>query len=106
MTGEKDYFHEYMKTAEGTPELLVRGVLLFFKSSLTNEDIQELEKKISNQDNYSINGTNKIFDAHGVPIETGRQITALLNKKFKEAISKREITTKKLDFIRNVKKKH
>ena len=51
MTGEKDYFHEYMKTADGTPELLVRGVLLFFKSSLTNEEIEELQKKISEQEN-------------------------------------------------------
>jgi len=106
MATETDYFNEYMKTASGEPTLIVRGVLLFFKSTFSNEELENLEKSISSQPEFTLARTKKILDANGVDEEIGRQILALLNKKFKEAIEKKELTTKKLDFIRSIKKKH
>ncbi|MCF2144328.1 MAG: hypothetical protein K9W42_11565 [Candidatus Heimdallarchaeota archaeon] len=106
MATETDYFKEYMQTASGEPTLIVRGVLLFFKSLFSNEELDNLEKSISNQKTYTLENTKKILDENNVDEETARQIIALLNKKFKEAIEKKELTTKKLDFIRSIKKKH
>lgn len=105
-TQETDYFHNYMKTATGTPEPIIRGVLLFFKSTFTNEMLDTLEKQISQQEAYSLESTEKILNNHDVEKETTRQILQLMNKKFKEAIEKKAITSQKLDFIRSVKKKH
>jgi hypothetical protein len=106
MATENDYFQEYMKTAAGEPTLIVRGVLLFFKSTFTNEEMEQLENDISYQENYSLVNTQKVLDSHSVEDEISRQIIQLLNKKFKEAIEKKAMTSKKLDFIRSIKKKH
>ncbi|NPE06673.1 MAG: hypothetical protein GNW80_00185 [Asgard group archaeon] len=107
MTEESDYFHLYMNTVSGTPEPIIRGVLLFFKSIFSNEELSSMERDISHQDAYSLVSTQKILSSqYGVGDETIRQILQLMNKKFKEAIEKKEITSRKLDFIRNVKKKH
>ncbi len=103
---ENDYFHDFMNTVTGTPEPIIRGVLLFFKSTFTNEMLETLERQISHQEAYSLDSTQKILDKHDVEAETSRQILQLMNKKFKEAIEKKAITSKKLDFIRSVKKKH
>jgi len=107
MTEENDYFHKYMQTVSGTPEPIIRGVLLFFKSVFSNEELANMEREISHQEAYSLDNTQKILSTnYGVGEETIRQILQLMNKKFKEAIEKKEITSRKLDFIRNVKKKH
>ena len=107
MTEESDYFHLYMQTVSGTPEPIIRGVLLFFKSVFSNEELAGMEREISHQDAYSLDSTSKILSGnYGVGEETIRQILQLMNKKFKEAIEKKESTSRKLDFIRNVKKKH
>lgn len=106
MATENDYFKQYMQTAVGEPTLIVRGVLLFFKSTFTNEELEQLEHDISYQDNFSLTGTQKVLNGHNVEDEISRQILQLLNKKFKEAIEKKAMTSKKLDFIRSIKKKH
>jgi len=107
MSEENDYFHNYMQTVTGTPEPIIRGVLLFFKSVFSNEELAGMERDISHQDAYSLDSTKKILsNQYGVSEETIRQILQLMNKKFKEAIEKKESTSRKLDFIRNVKKKH
>ncbi|NHJ83888.1 MAG: hypothetical protein FK734_00415 [Asgard group archaeon] len=106
MSEQADYFSKYMEKAAGTPEPIVRGVLLFFKSTFTNEQLEYFEKSISNLDVYSLANTQKFLKANDVGDEISRQIIQLLNKKFKEAIEKKAITEKKLDFIRSVKKKH
>ena len=106
MATENDYFQEYMKTAAGEPTLIVRGVLLFFRSTFSNEEMEKLEHEISYQENYSLLSTQKVLDNNKVEDEIGRQILQLLNKKFKEAIEKKAMTNKKLDFIRSIKKKH
>ncbi|MHA1121840.1 MAG: hypothetical protein ACTSPC_03425 [Candidatus Heimdallarchaeota archaeon] len=107
MSEENDYFHKYMQTVSGTPEPIIRGVLLFFKSVFSNEELSGMERDISHQEAYSLDNTQKILNTkYGVGEETIRQILQLMNKKFKEAIEKKEITSRKLDFIRNVKKKH
>lgn len=95
-----------METSAGEPILIVRGVLLFFKSTFSNEKLEELEQDISYQDNFSLENTQKVLDSHKVEDEIARQIIMLLNKKFKEAIEKKAMTSKKLDFIRSIKKKH
>ncbi|MHA1170572.1 MAG: hypothetical protein ACTSUW_03075 [Candidatus Heimdallarchaeota archaeon] len=107
MSEENDYFHKYMQTVSGTPEPIIRGVLLFFKSVFSNEELSGMERDISHQEAYSLDNTQKILNTkYGVGEETIRQILQLMNKKFKEAIEKKELTSRKLDFIRNVKKKH
>ena len=106
MTVDDDYFKKYMATASGEPTLIVRGVLLFFKSSFTNEEMSKVETEISNQDSYTLKSTESILDKNNITDEIARQILALLNKKFKEAIDKKEMTTKKLDFIRSIQRKH
>ncbi|NHJ48395.1 MAG: hypothetical protein FK733_11480 [Asgard group archaeon] len=106
MATENDYFRDYMETSAGEPILIVRGVLLFFKSTFSNEKLEELEQDISYQDNFSLENTQKVLDSHKVEDEIARQIIMLLNKKFKEAIEKKAMTSKKLDFIRSIKKKH
>jgi hypothetical protein len=106
MATENDYFRDYMQTAAGEPTLIVRGVLLFFKSTFSNEKLEKLEHDISYQENYTLESTQKVLDSHKVEDEIARQIIMLLNKKFKEAIEKKEMTSKKLDFIRSIKKKH
>ncbi|NHK31917.1 MAG: hypothetical protein FK730_11235 [Asgard group archaeon] len=106
MTTENDYFQKYMKTAAGEPTLIVRGVLLFFKSTFTNEEMEILENDISYQEEFSLANTQKVLNNHSVEEEISRQILQLLNKKFKEAIEKKAMTSKKLDFIRSIKKKH
>ncbi len=106
MAEEVDYFKEYMTEAAGEPTLIVRGVLLFFKSSFSNEDLDALEQDISYQDSYNLETTQEVLLNHNVPDEISRQILALLNKKFKEALEKKEMTEKKLEFIRTIKKKH
>jgi hypothetical protein len=106
MATENDYFFKYMETAAGEPTLIVRGVLLFFKSTFSNEELEQLENDISYQKKHSLDGTQKVLDSHKVDEEIARQILQLLNKKFKEAIEKKEMTSKKLDFIRSIKKKH
>jgi hypothetical protein len=107
MSEESDYFNLYMQTVSGTPEPIIRGVLLFFKSVFSNEELANMEREISQQDAYSLSSTSKILRGnYGVEQEIVRQILQLMNKKFKEAIEKQEITSRKLDFIRNVKKKH
>jgi uncharacterized phage-like protein YoqJ len=103
---EKDFMAEYMKTAQGTPEPIVQGVLLFFKSRFSNEELDSIRTDISQQKDYSLENTHKILEKYDVEDETARQIVVLLNKKFKEAIEKKAMTSKKLDFIRSVKKKH
>ena len=107
MSEENDYFHNYMQTVLGTPEPIIRGVLLFFKSVFSNEELASMERDISHQEAYSLDSTQKILsNKYDVGEETTRQILQLMNKKFKEAIEKKELTSRKLDFIRNVKKKH
>lgn len=106
MSEDQDYFNVYMKTAQGTPEPIIKGVLLFFQSRFTAEKMDELMTEISNQDHYSLENTVAILHTYNVEDEIQRQIIALMNKKFKEAIEKKELTAKKLDFIRSVKKKH
>lgn len=103
---DTDYFTKYMEMVEGTPDPIVRGVLLFFKTIFSNEELTKLEKDISNQEEYSLENTEKILDEYDVADEVHRQIILLLNKKFKEACEKKELTHKKLDFIRSIKKKH
>jgi hypothetical protein len=95
-----------MKTATGTPEPIIKGVLLFFQSRFTAEKMDQIMTDISQQPNYSLKNTSEILHSHSVDDEIQRQIIALMNKKFKEAIEKKELTSKKLDFIRSVKKKH
>jgi hypothetical protein len=95
-----------MQKAQGTPEPIVKGVLLFFQSRFSAEKMDTLMTEISQQDHYSLENTVTILHSHGVDDEIQRQIIALMNKKFKEAIEKKELTAKKLDFIRSVKKKH
>jgi len=107
MSEEQDYFNKYMQQVSGTPEPIIRGVLLFFKSVFSNEELANMERDISHQESYSLDSTSKILSGtYGVGQETVRQILQLMNKKFKEAIEKKESTSRKLDFIRNVKKKH
>ncbi|TFG01740.1 MAG: hypothetical protein EU542_06465 [Promethearchaeota archaeon] len=105
---DHDYMKDYMATVEGTPDPIVQGVLLFFKNQFTNERLDSLRTEISNQQEtgYSLENTEKILDKYELDDETSRQIIALLNKKFKEAIEKKELTSKKLAFIRSIKKKH
>jgi len=106
MATENDYFKKYMQTAAGEPTLIVRGVLLFFKSTFTNEELEQLEHDISYQEHYSLTSTQEVLNDHKVEEEITRRILQLLNKKFKEAIEKKAMTSKKLDFIRSIKKKH
>ncbi|MBN1329236.1 MAG: hypothetical protein JXA54_07160 [Candidatus Heimdallarchaeota archaeon] len=106
MAEELDYFQEYMNEAAGEPTLIVRGVLLFFKSAFSNEGLDALEQDISYQETYNLKATHEVLLNHNVPDEISRQILALLNKKFKEALEKKEMTEKKMDFIRTIKKKH
>ncbi|MBD3192097.1 MAG: hypothetical protein GF308_15735 [Candidatus Heimdallarchaeota archaeon] len=103
---QEDYMEKYMKTAEGTPDLIVHGVLLFFKSTFDNETLDELKQGLSYLPEYTLEEAKKFLDEKEVPSEITRQILTLLNKKFKEAIEKKKLTSKKLEFIRNVKKKH
>ena len=106
MSEERDYFNEYMQTVHGTPEPIVRGILLFFQSRFTAEKMDLLVTEIAQQVHCTLENTIAILHSHEVDDEIQRQIMALLNKKFKEAIEKKELTAKKLDFIRQVKKKH
>jgi len=106
MAAETDYYKMYMKEATGEPVLIIRGVLLFFKSSFTNEEMSALEHDLTYQDPHTLVNTQETLLNHNVTDEISRQILALLNKKFKEAVEKKEMTTKKLDFIRSIKKKH
>ena len=95
-----------MKTADGTPDLIVHGVLLFFKSTFSNEELDNLRQGLSYLPEYSMSNAEQFLREQSVPDEISRQILALLSKKFKEAIDKKAMTAKKLDFIRSVKKKH
>jgi len=106
MSEDQDYFNAYMRTVLGTPEPIVKGVLLFFQSRFTAEKMAELVTEIAQQEHCSLENTITILHSHSVDDEIQRQIIALMNKKFKEAIEKKEATAKKLDFIRSVKKKH
>ncbi|MHA1124564.1 MAG: hypothetical protein ACTSO7_08090 [Candidatus Heimdallarchaeota archaeon] len=106
MSEDPDYFNKYMQTALGTPEPIIKGVLLFFQSRFTAAKMDELMSEISQQEKYTLDNTVTILHSYGVDDEIQRQIIALMNKKFKEAIEKKELTAKKLDFIRSVKKKH
>lgn len=103
---QEDYMEKYMKTAEGTPDLIVHGVLLFFKSTFENERLEELKQGLSYLPEYTLEAAQQFLKEKEVPAETTRQILTLLNKKFKEAIEKKKMTSEKLEFIRNVKKKH
>ena len=105
-TQDNDYFNEYMQTAQGLPIPIVRGVLIFFKSTFSNEELETLEREISQLEDATLENTQKILKTYNVGEEITRQILVLLNKKFKEAIEKKAITSQKLDFIRSVKKKH
>ncbi|MHA1441348.1 MAG: hypothetical protein ACTSPK_05685, partial [Candidatus Heimdallarchaeota archaeon] len=80
--------------------------LLFFQSRFTAEKMAELVTEIAQQEQCTLENTITILHSHEVDDEIQRQIIALMNKKFKEAIEKKELTSKKLEFIRSVKKKH
>ncbi|MHA1187504.1 MAG: hypothetical protein ACTSSK_11635, partial [Candidatus Heimdallarchaeota archaeon] len=80
--------------------------LLFFQSRFTAEKMAELVTEIAQQEQCTLENTITILHSHSVDDEIQRQIIALMNKKFKEAIEKKELTSKKLEFIRSVKKKH
>ncbi|MFW9923765.1 MAG: hypothetical protein ACFFDW_10820 [Candidatus Thorarchaeota archaeon] len=107
MSVENDYFLEYMNEAEGTPEPIIKGVLLFFQSTFGEQQIEEMVTVLSNQDEYTLKHTEKVLKAkYNVGEEIIRQITQLMQKKFKDAIEAKEKTQEKLAFIRSIKKKH
>jgi len=104
---EKDYFNIYMARAAGTPEPIIRGVLLFFQSIFDEAKTNELVTELSQQEIYTLAHTEKLLkENHNVSDEIVRQIQQLMQRKFKEAIEAKEKTQEKLDFIRSIKKKH
>ncbi len=107
MSEEQDYLDEYMKIVEGTPEPVVKGVLLFFLSKFGEKQVDEMTSEISQQEVITLESTAELLKTkYAVDAETIRQILQLMQRKFKEAISAKESTSEKLAFIRSIKKKH
>ncbi len=107
MSEEKDYFKAYMKLVEGTPEPVVKGVLLFFLSKFGEKQVNEMTSAIAQQPICTLVSTEELLKTdYSVDEETIRQILQLMQRKFKEAISAKESTSEKLAFIRAIKKKH
>lgn len=107
MSEKQDYFKGYMDIVTGTPEPVVKGVLLFFLSKFGEEKVNEMTTVLSQQEVYTLESTEALLkNRFKVDDETTRQILQLIQKKFKEAISAKESTSEKLAFIRSIKKKH
>ncbi|NHJ06319.1 MAG: hypothetical protein EAX90_15945, partial [Candidatus Heimdallarchaeota archaeon] len=74
MPNEKDYFNIYMSQASGTPEPIIRGVLLFFQSIFDEAKTNELVTELSQQDIYTLDHTEKLLkEKHNVSEEIIRQ---------------------------------
>lgn len=107
MSDEQDYFKGYMEIVEGTPEPVVKGVLLFFLSKFGEKKVEEMTTALAQQEVYTLESTEAMLkNRFEVDDETTRQILQLIQRKFKEAISAKQSTSEKLAFIRSIKKKH
>ena len=96
-----------MHQADGTPEPIFKGVLLFFQSKFGEDMINEMTSVLSQQEIYTLDNTELVLKKqYNVDTETIRQIQQLMQRKFKEAIDAKAKTKEKLDFIRSIKKKH